>query len=407
MSTNRSIDTEGIGGGNRVPVLALASFAMGTEAYVYVGHLGALSADLGVTIAEAGLLATVFALTYAVAAPILSSLVAALDRRTVIAWGLAAIGTLNALAALAPGFETLVALRFACGLAAALVGPAASAAAAALAPPMRRGRAMAVVLAGMTLAFILGIPLGSVVGAFGGWRATFAFAAAVALLAAGAVRLTLPAVPGGAPLGLRSLAVGLRPSVAGPLLLTGLGFAATFTVIAYIAPVALAIAGIEGAEIGGLQALIGAGSIVGIAIGARFADSEGALRLVGASFIVSAAALSIYSFLGTSQTSDPLRIALLGTAMVAGAAALFARTPAIQARLVGAAPEASSVVLALNGSMVFAGQGLGAAIGALVIGGLGVSALGFAAAGIALLGALAALAIARANSVPLTARSVA
>lgn len=406
MSVGINIDIKVIDSRGRVPVLALASFAMGTEAYVYVGHLGTLSADLGVTIAEAGLLATVFALTYAVAAPILSSLAAALGRRTVVVWGLAAIGALNALTALTPSFETLLALRFGCGLAAALVGPAASAAAAALAPPERRGRAMAVVLAGMTLAFILGIPLGSVVGAFDGWRATFTFASAVAFLAAAAVRLILPAVPGGPRHGLRSLAVGLRPSVAGPLVLTGLGFTATFIVIAYIAPVALAIAGLEGAEIGGLQALIGVGSILGVAIGARFADGDRALGMVAVSFLVSAAALSIYSLLGASQTSDPLRLAMLGAAMVVSAAALFSRTPAIQARLVGAAPEASSVVLALNGSMVFAGQGLGAAVGALVIGGLGVSALGFAAAGVALIGALAALATSRARSVPLAARSL-
>ncbi len=402
MRTARRIDTKEMDG--RVPVLALASFALGTEAYVYVGHLGALSADLGVTIAQAGLLGTVFALTCAVAAPLLSSLTAALDRRAVVVWGLVAVGALNALAALAPGLEALLALRFGCGIAAALVGPAASAAAAALAPPERRGRAMAVVLAGMTLAFLLGIPTGSLIGALGGWRATFAFAAVVALLAAAAVRLTLAAVPGGSPHGLGGLVVGLRPSVAGPLLLTCIGFAATFTVIAYIAPVALAIAGLEGAEVGGLQALIGVGSLLGIAIGARFADDGRAFLLVAASFLVSAVALSLYSILGASQADDPVRLALLGAAMVVGAAALFSRTPAIQAQLVRRAPERASVVLALNGSMVFAGQGLGAAVGALVIGSFGVSTLGFVAAGIALVGALAAIAMERALSLPRPAR---
>lgn len=388
MSQNIDINPKSLD--PRILVLAAASFAMGTEAYVYVGHLEPLSRDLGIGIAQAGMLAASFAITYAISAPLIASLTSRIDRRRLIVTGLGAIGILNLAAAFAPSFLALLSLRIACGLAAALVGPAASAAAAALAPPARRGRAMVVVLAGMTLAFILGIPLGSVVGAYAGWRATFAFAGIVALLAALGARLVLPRIAGADAAGFRGLSVAFQPEILRTLSLTVLGFAATFTVIAYIGPVAALIAGVQGSGVGALQALIGVGSILGIAVGARYADRPDALRLVIASFAVSGTALCLYSLLPVAGLDDPLILPILSLAMVCGAAALFARTPVIQVRLVNLAPESTGVLLALNGSMVFVGQGLGAAAGAVTIAMVDLTALGFVAAIIALGGMVVA-----------------
>jgi len=136
-----------------------------------------------------------------------------------------------------------------------------------------------------------------------------------------------------------------------------IGFAATFTVIAYIGPVAAEIAGVEGAGVAGLQALIGVGSIIGIVIGGRYADRAQAMHMVSATFVTSAVALSGYSWLTWTGVNNPATLPLLGISMVAGAAALFARTPLIQARLVRLDTSSANVLLALNGSMVFAGQG--------------------------------------------------
>lgn len=369
-------------------VLAFAGFAMGTEAYVYVGHLGALANELEIGIPEAGLLAASFAVTYALTAPILAALLARMDRRTMIVIGLAAIGAFDIAASLAPSFLLLVALRIPCGLASGLVGPPSSAMAAALAPPERRGRAMAVVLAGMTLAFILGIPAGSLVGAVGGWRATFAFAGLLALVAAAAALIILPSVPGTPSVGPGALRLALRPELAPTLALTCIGFAATFTVIAYIAPIALVIAGIEGAGVGALQSLIGVGSIIGIAIGARYADHSSAMLMVLVSFGVSAVALATYSGLTWLGSDHPGTLPALSLAMVGGAAALFARSATIQTRLVNLEPASSSVLLALNGSLVFAGQGLGAIAGAAIGAAFGTASLGFAGAVIAVSGML-------------------
>jgi DHA1 family inner membrane transport protein len=378
-----------------VPLLALATFALGTETYVYTGHLAALAADLGAPVAAAGQLATAFALTYAVSAPVVAGLVARFDRRAVLVYGLLALAVLNLAAVFASSLPTLIALRIACGLAAGAVGPIASAAAAELAPPHLRGRAMALVLGGMTLAFVLGIPMGSVVGEIAGWRGTFLWAAVLALAAALALRAGLPTLPG-SPRAQPPLGAVLRGPVLGWLALTSLGFAATFTVIAYVGPVVTAIAGLTGSGVGAMQALIGAGSLIGIWAGGRAADRADPRRALVASLLVSAAALGGYGVLLTGVLPPALALAPLAALMVAGAAALFARTPVIQTALVRLAPGAHPVVLGLNGSAVFAGQSLGAALGGAALAAGGLPALGLAAA----LVALAALPLALRLTVP-------
>ncbi len=402
----------------RIAILALASFAMGTEAFVYAGHLEALAADLGQSVAAAGQLATAFAITCAVTAPLIAGAVAHMPRRAALIAGLCLIGALNLLAALAPSLPVLIGLRIACGLAAGLVGPIASLAAAELAPPEQRGKAMGIVLAGMTLAFVLGIPVGSVIGDFAGWRGTFVYAGLIAFAAALAIRLVLPSMPGGARTSFASFSAAFEPAVARPLALTLIGFAATFTTIAYIGPVVTAISGLTGSGIGAMQALIGAGSIIGIVIGIRSADSARAGRVLVQSFLVSAFALSLYSVLlhGTPVdaaaplVSAPRGLAILALSlgMIAGAAALFARTPIIQRMIVAASPvDARPVVFALNGSMVFLGQGLGAALGGLAIATGGIGALGYAAAATALVGAGLAFAMAApTQSSPVEAKEV-
>ena len=386
--SNTLISTKKRGLNPRIYVLGLASFAMGTEAYVYAGHLGSLARDAGVTVPTAGQLATAFSLTYAISAPVIAGLVASFNRRTVIASGLALIAVLNLLASQMSGFEGLLVIRILCGLAAALVGPIASVAAAELAPPDQRGKAMGFVLGGMTLSFIAGIPAGSLIGDFTGWRGTFMYASVVAVLAAVIVRSVLPSMPGHAEAASSVMDLASRSAVVVPLLLTLLGFAATFAVIAYLGPVVTAVAGLSGSGIGAIQAFIGLGSIVGVIVGARYADRPAASFIMAASFLVSAMSLSAVSLL--FLTTGKVAIVGLGAAIAAGAAALFCRTPLIQVRLVKAAPAQRSVLLALNGSMVFFGQGLGAALGGAVIGFAGLAALGWAGGAVALFSTMVA-----------------
>ncbi len=368
-------------------VLALAGFALGTEAFVFVGHLDAMALTLGVPVAAVGQLGTAFALTSALTGPLVAGAVAARERRAVLFAGLLLIGALNLVAATLSSLGGLIAVRILCGLATGLVGPIATVAAAELAPPEARGRAMAVVLAGITLAFVLGVPLGSLAGEAFGWRGTFAWAGMVALLAAAAVRWRLPRIQPSPHTPFRPRAVLGAPGVLPALLLTLMGFAATFCVTAYFGPLLGTLLGFSGAGVGAMQALVGVGAILGVVLGGRWADRANSLAPLLASFLLSAAMLSCFALPMLLDMAHGWTLALVFAATLLGAAALFLRTPVVQARLVAAAPAHRPVLVALNGSMVFAGQGLGAAMGGAGLSLFGPAALGLGGAAVALAGA--------------------
>jgi DHA1 family inner membrane transport protein len=371
-------------------LLAFSTFAMGTEAFVYTGHLTALSRDLSVPVARTGALAASFSATLALSGPILTWLTRRADRKVLLWLGLIIIGLLNIGAALASNFFVLLVVRVACGLAAGLVGPSAQAAAAMLSPPHERGRAMAVVLAGMTLAFMVGAPLGSIFGASFGWRATFVFSAVLSGIASILILVLLPRVEAlvdvksdaARPMAVRRLSV--------PLLFTFLSAAATFSAIAYIGPLLNFLAGFDGVGVGAMQTLIGVGSILGIAFGARFADRTDWARPMTWLFTTSAVSLAVYSVLGLQRPSRPIVIIAFALSLISGAGALFARMPIIQGLIARAEPNRLPVALALNASMMSLGHAAGAAWGGLWFGTVGIVSLGFAGSGIAACGALLA-----------------
>jgi DHA1 family inner membrane transport protein len=314
------------------------------------------------------------------------------DRRAILTMALIATAAINLVAALTPGFGSLVGLRVAAALAAAFINPIASATAVMLSAPERRGRALALVTAGLTVAFTLGIPFGSVIGGQFGWRATFVFAGLLALLAALVVRTQLPAVPAPPP-AKRSLgALFGERRILSSFALTFLGFAATFTVVAYLGPVVNRATGLSGAAVGPFQACIGIGSIIGVVIGGRIADAHHLRGAVAALFAVMAATLAAY----TPLLSEPGQAAiLLGVVILLGAAALFTLIPIIQTRLARAAPAAGPVLFGLNGTMIFAGQGAGALLGGLVAETTGFAMIGIAGALVAALGLAVGLATIR------------
>ena len=279
----------------RIYVLTLVTFAFGSGAFIFAGLLESLAADLGVTTAVAGQLQTVFVLTSAVLGPVAAWLFGRVDRKVMVIAGLSLGLVLHLACALTPNFETLMALRGLAGLAGAMSGPAASVAAVALAAPERRGSALAMVSGGMTLAFVVGIPLGSIVGASFGWRSTFLLAAGLSSLALVAVIFFLPRVPapprreGGA-----DTVRAMLPAVWPFYLTTFLTFAANMTLNLYIAPIVRVGAGVTGAGVGAFQAMIGVGSIAGLWLGAKAADRGAGRNWIRQGFVIQAAAMSVH-----------------------------------------------------------------------------------------------------------------
>jgi DHA1 family inner membrane transport protein len=177
---------------SRLIVLALGAFAGTMESFVVPVLLPGISAEMGITLSEAGYLVFAYSLAYAIAAPVLASLFGSMDRRRVLVAAELTFGACALWIAFAPDFAMMLAARAVLACAAVLFTSMAQATAMAMAPPERRGRAVSIVLTGATLAVAVGGPIGALVAAQFGWRVTFCIVALLALSAATALWLRLP-----------------------------------------------------------------------------------------------------------------------------------------------------------------------------------------------------------------------
>jgi predicted MFS family arabinose efflux permease len=369
----------------RIPLLALATFAAGTQSFAFAGLLAEMAADLDVTVAEAGQLATVFALVSGLSAPPVAIALRRVSRKHLVVGALWMMAVVNLLLAAAPSLTAMLGLRALAGLGAASL-PATSALAAAMAPPERRGRALALVVTGVTAAFLLGVPLGSAAGGLFGWRACFVFAAAMLALAALGIGFGIPNVAAGDLAGAPSIGLLARPGVARGLATTFLGFTAVFCFAAYIGPAVNQVSRLSGGAVGAMQMVVGLGSILGAPAGGRLADRGfGRPALLGL-FALVAVGQGLQAVLLAAPPDGWAAVLAQGMLILLVSASLFAVSPIIQTRLIGLAPDARSTVLSFNAATFFLGQAAGAGLGGLAIALGGLPAIGLAGATAALAG---------------------
>ena len=361
-------------------VLALATFAVGTGTFIVTGLLGGVAEDLSVSVATAGHLVTVFAVVYAVLSPFLVAATHRVGRRRLLVTLLLLFALANAVAAIAPTFSVLLASRVAAATFAAISTPVALATGAQLAPPERKGRALSIVIGGMSVAWVVGIPAGAVIVDYFGWRMSFALAAALAVAAAAAIGLMLPAVANPAPTGglASRLAVVGRPVVLTTLLVTVLSMAAGFTVLTYVRPLLENLTGFGGEGIGAMLFVFGLAGVVGSILGGYGADRWGYRATAIPMLVVLGLSLLSFSLLAAIEASPALVIAGAGAALVAWGAVVFAIIPLQQHHLIWVAPDEQNGVLSLNSSSVYVGQGLGASLGSLLVEHVSLTALGYA-----------------------------
>lgn len=163
--------------------LTISAFAIGTTEFVIVGLIPTIGADLGVSLPSAGLLVSLYALSVAIGAPLLTALTGRVPRKTLLA-GLMALFTVgNLVAWQAPGYESLIVARVLTGLAHGVFFSVGSIIATTLVPKDKAASAIATMFSGMTVAFVAGIPLGTFIGQHFGWRATFLIVALFGLVA--------------------------------------------------------------------------------------------------------------------------------------------------------------------------------------------------------------------------------
>jgi predicted MFS family arabinose efflux permease len=365
-------------------IFAAAAFVVGTATYFVAGVLAQIASELGVSVGVAGQLTSAFAVAYALTAPFLVSLTARFERRRLICIALLVFAAANLLAALAPSFGVLILSRVLAALAATLITPIAVAAAAQLAPMHHRGAVMATVMGGITVAFALGVPLGTYIGAVFDWRTVFFALAMIAVLAALVVRRWVPRVrPAKLSDGPRR-SVLRDPAIVILLLMTVCAFAAAFTVFAFIGPLLSEVVGTDAGGKSILLLVFGIAALFGTFFGGWLSDRIGSGSAVTAMLLLFVVAHLGFSLLPLIKL-DGLRYAAAMLTMVLAALPGFAFMPIQQARLAIRAAEATPIAIAWHASSIFVGQGLGAVIGGLVTGADALAWLGATAAGVGLI----------------------
>ncbi|MER7581217.1 Cmx/CmrA family chloramphenicol efflux MFS transporter [Kitasatospora sp. NPDC097691] len=275
-------------------LLALAVFAMGTSEFMLAGLLPDIASDLGVTVGTAGLLTSAFATGMIVGAPLVAASARHRPARSSLLGFVLVFSAVHAVGAATPSFPVLCVTRVVAALACAGFLAVALTTATRLVPADKKGRALAVLLSGTTVATIAGVPAGSLLGTVLGWRATFWAVAVLCLPAAVGILLGVPArrvrrnAADGPPL--RAELAQLRsPRLLLAMLLGALVNAATFTSFTFLAPLVTGTAGLGEHWIPVVLVLFGAGSFIGVTVAGRLADRRpgqvvavcGPLLLVG------------------------------------------------------------------------------------------------------------------------------
>ncbi|MDT7554130.1 MAG: transporter, family, chloramphenicol resistance protein, partial [Pseudonocardiales bacterium] len=259
-----------------VAVLALSIFVLGTSEFMITGLLPGMARDLGVSVPQTGFLISAFAIGMIVGAPLMAVLTLRLPRRTTLVAALLVFVIGHVLGALASAYAVVLVSRVVTALATATFWVVAAVVTVSVAGERLRARALAVLLSGLTISTVLGIPLGTFVGQQWGWRATFWAVAALALAGLVGVLLTVPPRDEGAaaPRLSDELAVFRHGRLWLALGTTALYQAGAISVFAYVSPLLTEVAGVQAAAVPVVLLGYGLGSLVGITIGGRLTDTH-------------------------------------------------------------------------------------------------------------------------------------
>ncbi len=281
--------------------LAISTFAIGTTEFVIVGLIPEMSRDLNVSVPTAGLLVSLYALSITVGGPTFSALAGRFSRRGLII-GLMVIFTLsNLAAAFAPGYGTLLAARIVMGVAHGVFFGVGAAVAMSLVDRSKGASAVAVMMGGLTIAMVVGVPLGSWVGQAFGWRTPFLAVTALGIISLIGLFLFLPKhIPHTPQSGfLSQLALLGNPRLSRLYLITALSFGGTFVVFTFLSPLMTEVTGVNESTVSWALMLFGGATVVGNFIGGKLADALGSkqalsIMLVGLILSLLALPLTVY-----------------------------------------------------------------------------------------------------------------
>ncbi|MEU1800041.1 Cmx/CmrA family chloramphenicol efflux MFS transporter [Streptomyces sp. NPDC019937] len=346
-----------------VYVLGLSVFALGTSEFMLSGLLQPVAADMGVSIPTAGLLISAFAVGMVVGAPVLAAATLRLPRRTTLIALLAVFGLGQVAGAVAPSYGVLFASRVVSALACAGFWAVGASVAVSLVPVNARARAMAVMVGGLSIANIAGVPAGAFLGQHAGWRAAFWAVAGLSVVGLIGVIALVPRTE--APTGedqprLRAeLRIYRDRQVWLALVTTALSGGAVFCLFSYLGPLLTDVAGLDEGWVPTVLALFGVGALIGTMVGGRIADAH----LFGTMYGGITASTVVLSVLALTAHSP---VAAVGLALLLGFTAFFT-APALNARMFNVANAAPTLAGATTTSAFNIGNTLGPWLGGLVI----------------------------------------
>lgn len=353
--------------------LTISAFAIGTTEFVIVGLLPTVAKDMGTSISSSGLLVSLYAIGVAIGAPIITALTSKIQRKKLLLGVMVLFILGNGLAAIAPTFFLLILARIITGFAHGVFFSIGATIAAGLVAEDKRASAIAIMFAGLTVAIVTGVPLGTYIGQHFGWRATFIGVALLGIIGLVANFILLPQqIKSGKALRLiDQFKVLKKPAILLVLAITAFGYGGTFVAFTYLSPMLQSISGFSSNETTLILLIYGIAIALGNVIGGKVANKKPAKALM-VMFILQAIIMLILTFTLSFKLAAVITLFFMGILA-------FSNVPGLQLYIVQLAekylPGTEDVASALN----IAAFNIGIAIGAFEGGKIVESSLGLSA----------------------------
>ena len=341
--------------------LSIGGFAIGTGEFVSMGLLPNIAGGIDVSIPTAGHVVSAYAVGVMVGAPLIAAFTAKWPRRKLLTALMAVFAIGNIASALAPGYDSLLAARFLAGLPHGAFFGIGAVVGASLVPANKRAWAFSMMMAGLTVANVVGVPLTTLIGQQWGWRWPYSLVGVLGLLTLAALLFWMPERAAEAHATMRTELSALKQKQVWLALLTGtVGFGGMFATYSYITPTMTTLAHFSETAVTALLAVYGIGMTVGVIIGGRLAD-RALMPSLYVSLLITAAVL--FAFGWAVQQGKAAAVVAIFIFGITGSLLV----PMLQTRLMDVAKDGQSLAAALNHSTLNLANALGALIGGFVL----------------------------------------
>ncbi len=344
----------------KLVALALGNFAVGTAELMIAGILPEIAQDTNISVSEAGQLVSAYAIFFAIAAPVLFFLTSKIERRLLLCSSLIIFIFGNLLTILVSDYWLLMLARIIAATGSAIYSAAAVTVAANLAPAEKRGRTIAIVVAGWSLAAVLGAPLGTLVGQQFGWRSSFILVIFFSASAAAGIYLRLSRIVSNSGETIfKQFSVLAHPGLIAALGVSAFFLAGQYAIYTYIAPFFNENANLSGTAIGGILLIYGVAGTLGNFLGGFGTDRIGTNQMLVVCISLNLISIMLLAIAGTTAIGAFTITAVWGLSS-------WAFTSSQQCYLVQLAPHSTGLVMSLNISAFNVGIASGAGLGGLV-----------------------------------------